>query len=77
MGVTFYPHKKLRKNELQDASKKPMKRIPFLPPFASPSVLHAFQVFFLLVLPQKRRLSLDLRQVDLIIIIIINNQYVG
>ena len=42
MGVTFYPHKKLRKNGLRDASgletEKPMKRLPFLPPSASPSV---------------------------------------
>lgn len=57
MDVTFYPHKKLRKNGLRDASglksEKPMKRLPFLPPSASRSVLHAFQVFFLLVLPQR------------------------
>lgn len=57
MDVTFYPHKKLRKNGLRDASglesEKPMKRLPFLPTSASPSVLHAFQVFFLLVLPQR------------------------
>ena len=82
MGVTFYPYKKLRKNGLRDSSalesEKPMKKLekaPFSSAFRIPVSSAHFPSFFPSSFTPKRRFSLDLRQVDLIIII--NNQYMG